>query len=108
MTVVIIMLLLPLALGENITMTDRIYLCHKTQLRNQPILHKENCLEKGRYNDLNVDTEYKNTAILSKDSFEIYGRGYECHKEIIKTTTSVNFFGARSKNVERFSVRLTC
>lgn len=107
MTVVIIMLLLPLALGENITMTDRIYLCHETQLRNQPILHKENCLEKGRYNDLNVDTEYKNTAILSKDSFEIYGRGYECHKEIIKTTTSVNFFGARSKNVERFSVRLT-
>ena len=46
-------------------------------------------------------------SIIQKLPLEVRGEGYECWKTLMKMTSSVNFFGARTEDMTSQSIKLT-
>ena len=93
--------------AENINIQDKIYYCSTEMLRDAPLLKIDNaCERKPIYKD-RLNDSYEKIALLSKDTFEIFGRGYECFKEIIEVKTRENFFFATTREETRIKVELS-
>ena len=87
LTILIFFLLLPLTVGGHINMTDRIYVCDTIQEANTPFLDTNGCRQDKLYKDIPLETSFNNMAVLSKDSYEVYGQGFECHKQSVLVDT---------------------
>ena len=81
---------------RSIEMQDRIYWCDSVNIEETPMLEISDCEKKeSKIDNLKLDAEYKDVAVLTRDPFEVLGTGYECNKQVIKVTTYTNVFYAK-------------
>ena len=95
--------------GNRVDIFDQIYWCDQVD-HNTPVL---NLIDACSWNNistnvtLNTNHDYNDVAILSKDPFEVLGKGIECLVQVIQITTYTNFFFAKSKETKITNLKLT-
>ena len=100
LTHVFIMTSMPIAVipdsMRRIEMHDRIYWCDDIRMDETPMLEISTCEKKEPIIDkLKLNATYENIAVLTRDPFEVLGKGYECNKQVIQVTTYTNIFYAK-------------
>ena len=87
---------------------DTFYYCNEKSYKEAPILNVESdCLFHNKVSEYFPLELYTTAYILAKDSYEVHGKGYECKKEMIQLLTYENLFGAQSKKLSLFKIRLS-
>ena len=94
---------LSVAAENSISIKDKIYFCESITELNTPLIEiDESCdppaIEPDIINKIYqfANRQFNQAAILSRNSFEVSGSGYECSKQIIQIQTYVNIFFGRS------------
>ena len=98
-----------------IVIKDDFYMCsgnHDTLWSTPFVNVEESCghlkqNQLGRSQWLTPNTDYLSVHVLTKPAHEVHRTGYECHKNMIVTTTYENFFGAKETTVRSNIIELS-
>lgn len=94
--------------SSSVRITDRLYWCDDIDPTTTPILQIENSCVKSKANqEIIVHEGLNKTLILSKNAYEVFGKGYQCTKQQVNVITYKNIFFQTSKTTTFTNIKLS-